>query len=517
MAKGTIPGTVLVSKSDTGPAAATGSDNPGTRSLIVQDMAEALRIVHAVWGGTLTLREHQEFLPQLPKEEDDAYADRLRRAVLFNALRRTVRGVTGMVWRKELAIGEDVPEAMRPHLDNIDLSGADLHTFAKEGFELKWRDGHVCYLIDWHGPSDAETESDEEGARPYWVRVKKGQVVRFRTEDRDGETVLVHFAYVEGDTVPDGEYSEKAIERVRQYELRRADTTDAAEAGERVEYRSWVRDADSDGEWDIETEPKYLGRRMRRIPVVVDYADRKGFMRSDPPFLDLALENLEHYRVRSERSMSLGVAGVAVFTIIGQVKKSEVETMAVGPSIGLLLPEGAEAKFVETSGNALEASRDELRDIEHRMASLGLSVLVRRDSRAQTAQAEQLHRHEQDSEVAASVKESTNALAECLKLHAEWMGLPEGGSAVVNTDLSALTLDAQTLNVLSTMQERRQISLETLWGALERGEILKIVDPAAEMESIAEDEERALDALFAATGGDGPEGSAAMDEDEGAA
>src|SRR5690606_8155183 len=115
-----------------------------------------------VYGGTFTMRDAgKRYLPQHPKEEDDAYKDRLRRAKLFNAFRRTVKGLTGLVFRKDPQIGDDVPEPIVGHLDNIDLTGRDLATFAKALFKSKTKLGHAHILVDWHGPEGARRRQDE--------------------------------------------------------------------------------------------------------------------------------------------------------------------------------------------------------------------------------------------------------------------------------------------------------------------------------------------------------------------
>lgn len=437
-------------------------DNPGAHGVAWFAQAPAVTICRDVYGGTLTLRaKGRDYLPQFPKEDDAAYSDRLRRAVLFNAYRKTVKALTGMVFRKDPVLGDDAPPAIVTHAENIDLAGRHIAVFARDLFADKVVAGHSHILVDWHGPEGARSAAEEGEARPYWVQIAKEQVLRYRTEDRGGNTVLVSFAYIEGDVVPDGEYTEKEIERVRQYDL----------LGETVMYRSWTRDKDEAGEWVPEVESKPLGPRMTKIPVATDYGDRTGYMTSDPPLLDLALENLEHYDVRSDRRQSLKIGSVPIFVTQG-VEASDIGTFAVGGSIGLALPQvGQDAKYVETSGNAYDASREELQDIEQRMSALGLAVLVRKDQTQRTATENSNDKLEQDSDLASMARGTSDAIEEAFGLHAMWMGEQDGGSCEINRDFNALSLSPQMVATLIAAVPDK-LSVETLWEILQQGEVL---------------------------------------------
>src|SRR5690554_1705728 len=108
------------------------ADDPGAVSLAYLSMQPAVEICRDVMGGTLVMRaKGRAYLPQFPKEEDEQYAQRLGQAVLFNAFAKTVKSLTGMVFRKPIALGEDFPEPIKPHLENIDLAGRHVDVFAR--------------------------------------------------------------------------------------------------------------------------------------------------------------------------------------------------------------------------------------------------------------------------------------------------------------------------------------------------------------------------------------------------
>lgn len=495
-------------------------DGPGTKGLAEQDMAAALKVVQDVYTGTLRLRgEGETYLPQFPKEEDAAYDRRLQGAVLYNAFKRTVKGLTGMVFRKPPTLSDDVPveiagtETEGGLIENIDLRGRHLNVFMRDQFLSKTRDGHVCILVDWKGDSaEFGSKADETaaGARPYWVLIRKGQILRHESMNLDGEIILVQFAYMELDIERFGDFGQKYVLRVKQYDLLQAgeevqtgerevvEEAVVSEGGNivsprstrtepvmtaltapRVLYRSWVKDlgAGTEAKGWADEDTKLLGPRMTRIPIVTDYADPASeFMVSQPPLLDLALENIRHYQLRSERDASMHVSLVDILVILG-LDPSKLQTITVGPAIGIILPgapEEMDVKYVGAPGHGLQTAKEELGDIEQRMATYGLSMLVRQVRAAETAEAKRIDKSENDSELAASANGTSDAGSEALGLTAQWLGKgeDEGGSLEVNTDFGIEPLDPAMVTALSAMVDKRQLTIDTMWDMLEKAEML---------------------------------------------
>lgn len=504
MAKGTIPGTVLV---ETGTEDPRRKDDPSTPGIAYLEQLPGMVKARDVYGGTDTMQAAgTRYLAQFPVEEDAQYVERLAKARLYNMFRATVDGLTDMVWRKPLKVAVDVPPEIDALLANLDLQGRSAGEVSRAGFREKIKLGHVHYFVDWHSPTKTlpTSQAGEKDARPYVTPITKDQLVRFRPENRGGRPVLTVFAYVSTDVVADGDFAEKEILRTREYalvpvtaggeqvsaETGRADKAPNGRVREQVRYRSWTRDATAatDSEWAIEEAGRMLGPRMTEIPLVTDYGARTGFMTSDVTLSDLVEENIEHYQVRSERKQSLGIAGIAVMCLTG-VAKSEVETVAVGSSIGLVLPAGADGKYLETTGAGLDEYRKELQDIEQRATSLGLSMLQQSKRVAETATAHELDRAVETSKLGAQADATSAALLEVLRLCALWLGLdwvPDEGSVEVNTDFDTTKLSPELIKVLSAMVAEDQLSIETLWDQLVIGEILPQGFDAEEEASLIE-------------------------------
>ena len=483
------------------------TDNPGAVGIRQQEQREAVDISRAVYGGTLVLRTKPEFLPQYPKEDKDVYEDRLAQTVLFGAYKKTIKSLTGIVYREQPTIAEEVPDVVKDHMGNIDLAGQHIFQFSQQEFRDKEVDGHVDILVDWHGPDGALSPNDEDKmeARPYWTLIRKSQEVRAEPRRDGGAVILGSFAYSDTEVRRKGEFEQVEVLMIRQFDYARKDSTIILpdeplppKDQRRVLFRSWVKKPDRDS-WEIEEGGTLLGERMTRIPVVTDYAERTGFMQSEPPILDQGLENLKHWQIRSDRDQSLHTASIAILAIFGK-KAEEVDTIAIGTSLGLAFDgsrteDGAE--YVEAMGHGLTHTRQELLDIQQRMAAIGVSMLERSTRQAETEEKVKLDQKGQDSELTFQATLTNAALKEALELHAMWMDEdPKGWGVFLNTDYSAQLLDPRMVDVLLRAVGEGALAVETFWDRLVAGkELPENFDPELEKDRIAQGNESTLAAV----------------------
>lgn len=479
-------------------------DNPSVPGVVHERQQKALTIVDDVYEGTLRLRKKRAvYLPQFPREPDDAYKDRAETSVLYNAFRRTVQGLVGMVFRNDPELDDDVPEDLLSHAENIDQAGRALEVFARDVFEHGLRDGHSHIFVDFQrieGQFDNALEEERAGVRPYWVHIDKADVLSFRAERVQGEHILTQFVYRERVVRPDGDYAEQEVTRYRVYKLVRAASSEGIEReeGTAVAFEVFRRTdekahgaAESDDLQKVDEGVMDIGR----IPLTTFYAARKGFMESDPPMLDLALENIKHFQVRSDRDTGIHVTNNPTPVFVGL----EPDEITVGSNNGIAIPnpEGS-ANYLEASGTGLESARQELQDIETRMAALGLAMLQRETRAAETAEARRIEKSETDSNLATAARSLQDALIEALGFHAEWLGKEEAGTVSVNRDFEAQMLSPQMVQALVAMVDRQKLSLETMWEILERGEVLpEGFDREQEMDRL---QAGGMDLLASATG-----------------
>lgn len=485
-------------------------DNPSRPGVSYERQRKPLQIVTDVYEGTLRLREKaKRYLPQFPREPADAYQDRKATAVLYNAFKRTIQGLTGMVFRKALQLDDDVPDDVRDHMDNVDQAGRDLAAFAEDYFSRGTRDGHAAIFVDMaraEGERKTIRERRQAGLRPYWVLIEKKDLLSHRSTRIAGRHVLTQFVYRERVTVSDGDFAEKEVTRYRVYRRTSAEGTELSrQDGAAVAWEVWEEKDEGEGsDQDRVVRIERGVMDIEEIPLSVFYAQRTGFLESEPPMLDLALENVKHFQIRSDRDTGIHVTNNPVPVFIGM----EADDVTVGSKVGIAIPsEKGDAKYMEPQGTGLSEAKDELRDIEQRMAALGLAMLQRDTRAAETAEARRIEKSETDSKLSTAAKGLEASLNEAIRYHALWLGRDEGGTVAVNRDFETQLMDPQTIQVLAALVDEGKLSLETLWELLEAGERLpEGFDAEQEMERILGGGGSLLDALTgpAPENGDGP-------------
>jgi len=457
-------------------------DRPDNQSTDVKAQLPALALCRDVSRGTLHLRdEGRSYLPQAPGEINQDYDLRRARSVLFNAFVRTIKGLAGMVFRRDPVLEDDVPPKIAADYENIDLAGTHGDVFLRRLCEDSLEAGHALILVDYPDlggrvlPRDIERST---GARPYWVHIKKDDIVSWRTENVAGQTVLSQIVLRELTTEAKGAFGLANVERYRVFRRENGQVTFAV-----------FRKVDD----KIIPERAGVVANQERIPVAeVTTSGRSRLLVSDPPLVDLATINVSHYQVLSDQLNALHKANSPILVIIGREMMSQEasgEKVVVGPSWGLSLPLGADAKYIEPTGAALGASRTQLQDFETQMARLGLSMLQQETRAAETAEAKRIDKSEGDSALSVAARGLQDAIELALEFHARYRGLPEGGSITINRDFEELELTPDEVRMYSELVSGGQLSLETMYAMLARGERLpEDFNPEEEKDKIAADD-----------------------------
>lgn len=497
--KKTAQNTVVFS-SPAGASNMEAKNRADTRSPAANAIAQPLKMMHDLWGGTPTMRAGREaYLPRSEAESLSDYDNRLRRAEFFNALRQTIEGYAGMVFRRDPQLADDISPTFQDHWENIDNAGTHGAVFAQQVFLAGVRDGGAVILVDYPDVPSGLTlaQEREQGLRPYWVQYDAKRIVSSRVAWLSGIKTLTQLVLEECATEPDGDFGEREVVRFRVFrlvdagvammrEMEQAGVTPdpevaAQEQGHRVVWELWQYT--SDDRKELTQVASGVVRNQTRIPAVHFAAGETiawGFAR--PRLEDLAYTNIAHYQVKSDHRFSLHKASVPILVMKGR-DRSESQVV-VGPNMGIDVSVEGDVKYVEHAGSALNASRTEIQDLEAQMATQGLSLLQRETRAAETAQAKRIDKSAQDSTLAKIARALQDALEQAIEFHAAYLG-EEPGSVAVNMDFEALTFDPAFISALSNLQLGNQISLETLWEMLAAGDILPdTFDAAKEQERI---------------------------------
>jgi hypothetical protein len=423
-------------------------DLPSTLSPRAQAQRQSLRMVRDLWGGNETVKAAgTEYLPQAPGEGGTNYAERLARSVFFNVFRQTVVGLVGLIFRKDPVLGDDVPPQIVEDWENIDLAGTHADVFLKELETDAIAAGHAAILVDFPVVPEGSTAAAEVGLRPYWVPIRKEQILSWRTGNLNGVTVLTQ-AVIQLDGWADvGEFGEAL--HTEYLVINRDPETDGP-----ITWRTLVVGEDK----SVHESGSGSYKNQIEIPLAeVVTSGRVSMFVSQPPLIDLAFLNIAHYQMWSDYATGVHMTNVPVWVMTGVDGKdddgNDVEVV-IGTNTSFLIPDPAGGAGWEAhDGQALGSTKTALDDLKSDMGALGLAMLSPQKRAAETAEAKRLDKSTSDSTLGATARGLQDAVEVALGFHAKYLGLPNGGGSVqINRDFEGLMMDAPVMQAYAALR-----------------------------------------------------------------
>ena len=420
------------------------------------------------------------YLPKLGGQEAKDYEAYKMRALFFEATGRTVDAMTGLVFRKEPQV--DVPDAMRPYLEDMDMAGQPFSGLAEVAVEEVLGVARIGMLVDYPVVEDGEQltqqQAEERGFRPFVTTYPAESITNWQVGRVNNSATLVSVTLYE----EDGEEP--------QYRVLELDDN-----GYRQDIYQWEEDSSkkNGGEWvKVETRvPMMQGQPLSYIPfVIVNDRDLKPEVRR-PQLVGLANVNLSHYRTSADLEHGAHFTALPTPWVKG-VKQDEIEAGAfdaVGPEgIWMSTSETAEFGLLEFQGTGLQALEKRLESKEQKMATLGARLLAPEKRAVEAAETAQINRAGESSTLASIANSVSRALTRVLEIMRDWSGTSGDVSVQLNTDFMPAQMDAKTLDSLTSAVQSGQISRETYIRNLQRGEIIKEEeDPQEEIDRIEGD------------------------------
>lgn len=456
-------------------AKTTKKDDPSTPSLFYPKMAQRWGMIEDVLGGTETMREAGEtHLPKHMHEPDDVYDERLDTSVFLNITELTLDFLTGKPFGEPVQLMEDVPAQIVEFAEDIDMQGNNLDHFAKLWFREALAKGFSHVLVETPADPGGEiktlADQRKHNIRPYWVHIKPENLIAAEAIRIRGLETLTHVRFFEHETVRDG-FEEKEEVFVRVMDL--VDLVGLNDPEDfRVQtsrYKKTKRQQSTGSVWELVEAPNMTD--LKKIALVTFYTNRTGFMESKPPLLDLAYLNVTHWQSGSDQRSILTVSRFPMLAGSG-VSDYENEKTIVGPH-GLLLADDPQGRFyyVEHSGAAIAAGRNDMQDLEKQMALYGAQLLTPRPDR-ETATARSMDENSTTSGLKSMTFSFIDALEQALLLTAEMSGNESGGTVRVNTDFSLSETEIVDLQTLVTARKDGEISHSAFIAELKRRGVL---------------------------------------------
>ena len=400
-------------------------------------------LIEDLVGGTYEVRRrHRRYLPQEPRELDEAYDNRLARSTVPPYFVRLERMLAGMLIRKPVRLN-DVSDTIREQLFDVDLQGNDLNVWCYETARRCIRYGHVGVLVD--APAAGSS------GRPYWVSYTPREILGWRTELVDGAQKLVQLRLAEKVILPDGDYGEKQVEQIRVL------TPGAFEIHQR----------DDNGEMRVVDEGT---TSLSEIPFSVAYSNRVNVMESRPPLEDIAELNLKAYQIQSDLDNQLHISAVPMLAFYGF--PTAAEEVSAGPGEAISFPADGRAEYIEPAGSSFNSQFERLQQLEKQINELGLSAVLGQKLSAETAEAKRIDRSQGDSTMMVIAQNMQDMIDNCLRFHADYLQEAQIGSSYVNRDFMGARLEPADITALLQLYTAGTITQETLLNQLAEGEVL---------------------------------------------
>lgn len=441
------------------------SSNVAKQSKRYLELEEERELSRALMKGTKGMIEAgRKFTPKHPAEEEDNYQVRLASTTLYGSYRNTLTKMAGKVFSKPVLVNPDVPTGIGEILDNIDGQGRNITSFLFDVMVKGLQDGISFIFVDYTAIKQPEEGSPiltaldvkNMGARSTAILYDASQILDWKSENIGGVQTLTCIRIKEcaNEPAPDDEWGEKEVEQIRVLRPGR--------------YELWRKQSKSGSlvdEWYLFDDGITA---ISYIPLIPYYTNREGFFEGLPPLQPLAELCKQHWNSSSEQVQALTFARFAMMVFSG-VEKGSIGK--VGPNVIIELSDPqAKGSRIETAGEGIKAGSDDIKDIEQRMLSAGMTARV--ESKAGvTATASAIDSTDADSILMAWATSLEDVANQMLWFMADYEGLSDGGTVEVNKSF-AMQQPYGTVTELIALFTANGIDVETLLDELQRRDVL---------------------------------------------
>lgn len=370
------------------------------------------------------------------------------------------------VWRETVTALAAVPFTVAPTLEGWPVAIQGEENDPKSGFRAAvddqgrglgsfWGDLFLWKLVE--GVAYNLVTKSEKRRNAFFVQVMAGSLLDAIMDEADGERGLAEARiYMPATKSPatgsDPEkWPEKAVEeRVLLYQTsaRHRKTVDSnwpADGPPRYRYAHEVRTESGKEEWIWDGEWQSLevraGPNVLEIPLYPHYGRQVAPYRGWPVFGDTASLQASHWRKMLDYDARVYKDSRSIGVAIGA---EPGETSTAGPNKAhrsrgdiLYLPAGAQWEYVETTGNALAALRDDMAVIEQQIRQGNLRPILAQPTVTRTATEAITHEKAAASQLEQWIVDDFVPMRDALAMKARLDGLdPEGGDVSLPHDVS---------------------------------------------------------------------------------
>jgi len=430
------------------------------------------------------------YLPKLHKQETKQYEAYKMRALFFEATRRTMQGLVGMVMRKD-PIVEAKDNVKEGFLRNLTKNNLSLEGFATVVMQEVLMMNKYGILADLP-PVISMT------ANPWMVGYTAESIINWEYDiDADGKKILVRVVLEEeyGQVKEDDRF---VVEDKKQWRVLELISKDLAnEELERMEnppeilfdpsqnnvYRVQVWRAKKDltgqagagarsDDFILHTQdfPTLRGSAMDVIPFVVVTSGDSDEEEQKPPIEGLASVNMSHYRTSADLEHGRHFTALPTPYIVGL---SEQQELVIGSSAAWVIT-GVDAQQVkvgmlEFTGSGLSALENAMVEKQGQMAILGARLLEEQIRKAEAFETHELRSAGEHSVLASIANGVSEGINSALEFMSAWDGSLGNIALQLNTEFVRIGMPPEMLAQLLAALQAGKLSFKAYFFKMQQG------------------------------------------------
>ena len=453
------------------------------------------RIRDVLAGDRAIKRAGEKYVARLDSQNDDEFRAYIERGFFYNATSRTVSGYVGMIFRRDPVL--QLPEksvalhpALKGFINDVDLLGTTLDSYAKNIIEDVVALGRAGTLIDWDG---------EKENRAYVSMYAAESILNWRQTRINGLLKLSLVVLAESATDESQAADPFVVETVQQIRVLKRVPNSArphpsplpqerekppTASGYSYQVEIWQlrpgRTRKKEKEWQLirTATPLRLGKPLSAIPFIFHGPAHSRPAVAKSPIEDIVSANLHHYRLNTDYKHGMHFTALPTAFVTGFDKSAQLRIGSTTAWVTDTL--GATASYLEFKGDGLSTFERALDRVERLLAVLGSRLLESQKRVSESAEALSIRQAGESSIIAGISASVTTSLNEVLRWVYWWHSaeaMPEEVTAEhvsyeLNSDFEASLMGATEIQALVSAWQSGAISRDTLLHNFRTGEIL---------------------------------------------
>lgn len=421
------------------------------------------------------------YLFKEPREKDDDYEIRLKRAVVDNWVERIIEARHAVLFRK--SVKRKIPAKLADIEEDVDRAGNSAEVFFQEVARQAQIDGIHWVAIDVpvapEGGYPSQAAESAARHRPFFESIPAESVIDWEVGP-DGD--LVWAVTKLGVPTPRGSAGLPS-EVIPKW---------------KIWYRShWEVIVGGENGPTVESTGPNTSGVVPLVPFLgVKHTDHSGW-----PVVALLLEHIILiYNKRSDLDRSERIAAHPT-PVVMSPEKFEILDMSNGIWVNTSKAAGVpvDVKILETSGVAFDSIRMSIGQLEYTIRAHALAQAKRDSAQVESADSQREYKEHFNSSIRSASISLEASEKRCWKIASLWTGAdPDGTEIAYNRDFDDSTIEEAMISRLVELAGGRPvITRKTLLEALQRGEIIDPeLDPEVELR-LLDAEQDAVSEAFA--------------------